>query len=474
MLGWALPLAFGAVLLTHDMTEPWTGSYDANGARESIAARNHLRYGLVATRGGQVVNAGQLTPERFRFYAHHPSGLSLTIAASFALLGEAEWSARLVPIAFTLGAAAFLYLVARELAGPWAGFFATLVFVAQPMVAFYGRMPDHEAPAAFFALLLTWLYLRWARHQRRGWLIGMCAAAFVGVSYAWVVAVVPWVLLGCHVLVKRRGWRWMLAPVVAGFFGFLHVLLHIALLGELGGLWDALVHRLGSEAGDRDIGASFGFVDFLARQGVYAATCFGLAASLAALAWLLLRARRQRPAALLVAALLAFALVNVVGFRQGAYVHIYYQFYLALPLALAAGLGLDALCQAASRRRWLLAAAAVVAALIVAEGWWKLSPIRQAEIDTYARQIPVARAIRSSTSPEDQVLLLWRLRASFQQLTYYADRDVSVTDDLSQARRRALFRDGAKCFEVVREPTGDAVWPVVNPLPRERPRAPGR
>ena len=284
----------------------------------------------------------------------------------------------------------------------------------------------------------------------------------------------PWLLLGYHMLVKRRGWRWMLAPVAAGFLGFVSVLIHIALLGELSGLWDALVHRLGSEAGDRGVGASFGFVDFMTRQGVYAATCFGLVASLAAVAWLLLRARRQRPPALLVAALLAFALVNVVGFRQGAYVHIYYQFYLALPLALAAGLGLDALCQAASRRRWLLGAAAVVAALIVAEGWWKLAPIRQAEIGTYARQIPVARAIRSSTSPEDQVRVLWQLRASFRQLTYYADRDVSVTDDVSQARRRALLREGAKCFEVVREATGDAVWPVVNPSPRERPRAPGR
>jgi len=461
-------------LLALDITEPWTGSYDANGALFSTAARNCLRYGLIATRGGQVANGGQLTPDRFRFYAHHPAGLSLTIAASFALLGEAEWSARLVPIAFTLGAAALLYLVARELAGAWAGFFAALVFVAQPMVAFYGRMPDHEAPAAFFALLLTWLYLRWARHQRRGWLIGLCAAAFVGVSYAWIVAVMPWLLLAYHVRVKRRGWRWMLAPVVAGFFGFVHVLIHVALLGELGGLWDALVYRLGSAAGDRGVGASFGFVDFLARQGAYAATCYGLTALLTGLAWLGLRWRRDRAAALLVVALLAFALANVVGFKQGAYVHIYYQFYLALPLALAAGLGFDALRQAAARRRWLLAAAAVVAALIVAEGWWKLSPIRHAEIDTYARQIPVARAIRSSTSPEDQVLVLWRLRASFRQLTYYADRDVSVTDDLSQAKRRALFRDGAKCFEVVREATGDAVWPVVNPLPRGRPRAPGR
>jgi len=474
VLSWALPLAFGAVLLTHDITEPWIGSYDANGALFSTAARNYLRYGLIATRGGQVVNGGQLTPDRFRFYAHHPSGLPLTIAASFALLGEAEWSARLVSIAFTLGAAALLYLVARELAGLWAGFFAAIVFVAQPVVAFYGRMPDHEAPAAFFALLLTWLYLRWARDRRRGWLIGMCAAAFVGVSYAWIVAVMPWLLLGCHMLVKRRGWRWMLAPAVAGFFGFVHVLIHVALLGELSGLWDALVHRLGSAATDEAFTNMFDLGQFLTRQGVYAATCFGLAASLVALAWLLLRARRQKAAALLVAALLTFALVNVVGFRQGAYVHIYYQFYLALPLALAAGLGLDALSQAASRRRGLLGAATVVAALIVAEGWWKLTPIRQAQIDTYARQIPVARAIRSSTSQQDQVLVLWQLRASFRQLTYYADRDVTVVEDGEKAFMRGQIGDDAKCIEVVEERIDGELVPVLRWWSPGPPRAPGR
>ena len=37
-----------------------------------------------------------------------------------------------MPIGFTLGAVVLLYLVACELAGPWAGFFAAVMFVAQP------------------------------------------------------------------------------------------------------------------------------------------------------------------------------------------------------------------------------------------------------------------------------------------------------------------------------------------------------
>ncbi len=174
-----VPAAYGSLLLCLEIGEPWTGSYDANGALFSTVARNYRRYGLVATGGGQVVNSGQLEPGQFRFYMHHPPGLPVTMAASFAVFGEREWSARLVPILFTVGAAVLLWVVANELAGPLAGFFATLIFVAQPMVAFYGRMPDHEAPAAFFALALAALYLRWRREQGRGWLAAMSVVAHI-------------------------------------------------------------------------------------------------------------------------------------------------------------------------------------------------------------------------------------------------------------------------------------------------------
>jgi len=217
---WAAPLAVGACLMAVGIARPWTGSYDANGALFSTAARNYLRYGLVATRGGQVANAGQLRPQDFRFYSHHPPGISLTIAASFALLGIHEWSARLVPLLFTLGAAACLYRIACEMGGRLAGFLATLVFLVQPMVALYGRMPDHEAPAAFFALLLAVLYLHWQRTDRRGWLVAMAAAAFVGMGYAWVVFIVPWLLLGHCWLTRRRHARAMLLPVAGAVIGF--------------------------------------------------------------------------------------------------------------------------------------------------------------------------------------------------------------------------------------------------------------
>ena len=472
-LSCAFPLALGAALLCHNLARPWTGSYDANGALFSTVARNYLRHGLAATRGGQVANGGALGRDDFRFYTHHPPGLPLALAASFAVLGVHEWSARLVPIACTLGAAALVWLLARELGGHWAALLATLAFVAQPMVAFYGRMPDHEAPGALFALALAALYLRWQRGEGGRGVAWMSVLAFLGVWFAWVVAAVPWLLLACGLLARGRRGAWLAVPAAASLVGVATVFAHLA--GVAGGadeLWAALAHRTGSMAGDRGAAAAFGLGEFAARQWGYFHTCFSLTALAAAVAWTAGVGRAKGSGGLLVGALGLFGLANVVAFRQGAYVHIYYQFYLAAPLSLAAGLVLRA------RRRLRVQDAALVAVLlggaVVGEGWWKLGRIRRASF--YESQVAVARAIRATTREDDRVLVVWDEEASFRQLTYYADRNLTVVPDREAARRllkRETF-DGVVWSWVLFGPAVDVRYERVSPGgPRGRGRPPG-
>jgi len=449
-LGWLGPLAVGACVLTLRMARPWTGSYDANGARYSTAARNYLRYGLVATRGGQVLLAGEFRPEDIHFYAHHPPGISLAIAASFGAFGAHEWSARLVPVVFTLGATALMWVVGRQLGGPLVGCLAALVFVAQPMVAFYGRMPDHEAPAGFFALAIAACYGAWERDARRLWLGLGAAAAFVGVWFAWVVAVVPWLLVGHHWLTRPRGWGWALVPAAAATVAVASVLGHVALLqGGLGELWRALTLRVGSQAADVGAGA-FGLGEFLARQGSYLWTGFSAVSACLALAWVGGTGSRARADALLVAALAIFGILHVVVFKQGAYVHIYYQFYLALPLALMAALALSELFRR-RRRRWAVLALGLIAAIGVEAGL-KLARLHEATF--YTDQLEMARQMRERTDPADRVLLVGGEASDFCQLRWYADRNIRVAR--TRAEGEQLWREGGftKAFRVVRAGSG--------------------
>jgi 4-amino-4-deoxy-L-arabinose transferase-like glycosyltransferase len=478
-----VPLAVGAGLMAVHLTAPWTGSFDANGARYSIAARNYLRYGLAATRGGQVLNAGELQPDDFRFYSHHPPGISLTLAASFALLGAHEWSARLVFILFTLAAAACLHRVAQEMAAPiagngrpLAGVLAAIVFLVQPMVALYGRIPDHEAPAAFFALALAVLYLHWQRTEDRKWLLAMSAAAFIGAWYAWIVCVVPWLLLAYHWLVKRRGAAWMLLPAAAAAVGFLAVLGHVALVeGGLGGLWGALAHRWSTQARDRGGDSTFGLWQFLARQGWYFWAVFSGLAGALSLGWVLGVGRPGKAHTLLVAALAIFGLSNVVVFYQGAFIHVYYQFYLAIPLALMAGLAIAGICRRAGPLWGPLVAACLVLA-IAAEGLLKLAPVwreQRGGFTFYPGQMEMAAYLRETTEPQDRVLLRCNWPYSFCQLTYYADRNITVVADGQEAHTRWQEGRFTKAFGVSRirgweiGPLFESSWkPRSGPVPR--------
>jgi len=450
-LAWLVPLVVAAALLSVRIAEPWIGSYDANGALFSTAARNYLRYGLAATRGGQVVNAGELTPERFRVHAHHPPGISLLVAGSFALLGEAEWTARLVAIVFTLGAAACVFVVARELRGSLAAFLATLAFVLQPMIAFYGRMPHHQAPGLFFSLLVVVFYLRW-RKARGAWpLVGMCGAVLVGTWCAWMVFVVPWLLLGFHLVTERRGWRALLVVVAAAMVGSGGVATHIAVLkGGLGELIGALAHRVGSAAADRGPQAAFGLLDFAHRQLLYATTAFSPVAWLLVMGWVAGLGRRGRSEWALLGALALFGLANVLGFKQGAFVHIYYQFYLSPFVALAAGFALEGIWRRGRGLLWPILAGCLVLGM-AGDCAWRLARIHRAVF--YTEELAVARALRRATAPADKVLVVWDHRSTFRQLAYYADRDLVVVAD-RRAAVAALERDGftqvAEVDDVVR------------------------
>ncbi len=445
-LTWLVPLGVGAALLCVNIAEPWIGSYDANGALFSTAARNYLRYGLLATRGGQVANAGALTPGRFRFYAHHPPGISLLLAASFAVFGEAEWSARLVTVVFTLGAALCLFAIADDLGGPLPAFLATLAFCVQPMVSFYGRMPSQQPPGLFLGLLTVVFYLRWRKGGGAWAVVGMCCAVLVGLWFAWMVFVMPWLLLGSHLLADRKGWRSLVPVVVVAVAGFGSVVAHIAVLeGGLGELLGALAHRLGSAAADRGVQEAFGLWDFLRRQWLYAVTGFSPVAWLLVLGWIAGLGRgREWP---LLTALAVFGLTNVVGFKQAAFVHIYYQFFLSPFVGLAAGFARAGLWR---RKRGLLwpALAVCLAVAMAGDCAWRLARIHRAVF--YIEELEVAEAIRKATKPTDRLLVVWNHHSTFRQLTYYSDRDVVVVPD----RRAAIEALAGGRFDRVVEVDG--------------------
>lgn len=172
----------------HDFTAPWIGHHTAwGGAMYGNIARNFLVYGYSATAFGPVANFGLVDPASFDYYYHYPPLLVWLVSLSFHLFGVSEWSARLVPLLFSLIAVPLTFDLGRRLTGDSrVAILAALLMAAMPAGAYYGTHVDvYGAPAVTLTLLAFWGYVRWIQLRSRGALFLMCAGLVLGCMTAW-------------------------------------------------------------------------------------------------------------------------------------------------------------------------------------------------------------------------------------------------------------------------------------------------
>ena len=82
-------------ILSRNISDPFTGIHDHNGARFGNIAKNYLKYGQ-ETRLGQVEQKN--SDGSFEYYTHYPPLLSLSIAASYGIFGASEGTTRIIPV----------------------------------------------------------------------------------------------------------------------------------------------------------------------------------------------------------------------------------------------------------------------------------------------------------------------------------------------------------------------------------------
>ncbi|MCD6520326.1 MAG: glycosyltransferase family 39 protein [Anaerolineae bacterium] len=138
----------------------------------------------------------------------------LLVAGLYRLFGVHEALARLVSIAFSLGTAAWVYLLAKRYFGRRAALLATLFLGLSPLYVFYGRTVQPEATALFFSVGALYWFTQWLESERWGhWALatGMAALAFL--------CKIPTLYIGLPLLgaawlkwrwqLFRQGWLWL-------------------------------------------------------------------------------------------------------------------------------------------------------------------------------------------------------------------------------------------------------------------------
>jgi len=383
----ALVFASAAAVLSTQAREAFVGRHEGwNAAVYSAAARAHLAYGLGTTRLGVIVNGDTVPPAGFLYYTNHPPLLPLALAASFAVFGEREWAARLVPILCSLLSLVLVWRIGVRLRGPAYGLLAAAIFALVPMNAFYGRMVDHEAPVLTLVLAALHAYLRWRDGGEARWFAASLGWLALAMATGWPGYYMAGFLAAYHLLAERgtrRDRRVLWYPVLA-LVSFAVFLLHVAWLRGGGGLDELVaqfVTRTSAHTADFTEGSArrFSWPGFAALWAARAYKLFTLPVLVAALFELWDTARRRggpaargRGVALLLG---VFAVTHLLLFRQGAWVHDYWGFYLSAPLALLAAGGVLGLAGARAAPRvtvfflvlFVLAAAPRIRALHAAD-----------------------------------------------------------------------------------------------------------
>jgi hypothetical protein len=358
---------------------------DYDNALFTFMARNGLRNGDVRSQWGVTVNDyvawGELAGPP-RYYTDHPFLVKAAFQQFARLAGTGEGSPRAFYLLVSFGVAAGVFsLLLQTTRGIAPALLGALALVSLPVFSKFQTCVKFELDGMLLAVWLLAALAWFERDPGRGRL-AVVAGLVAGCVLAHWTSLLVAGFVGLALLLdawrRRDGARWPAfgVPAAAGA-GALVVL--ASLMAWLQGSWQGAWHALALASARRAGAAGFTWRQWLGRQGTYAVNNFGvpflLAIGIAAVVLVALSVRRCRagasaearqaqPWALGVSlfALTAAALVWLVAFRQGSWVHSFWQLPLTVPAALLVG---AAVARAREDRRATVAALLGAAALVV-------------------------------------------------------------------------------------------------------------
>jgi 4-amino-4-deoxy-L-arabinose transferase-like glycosyltransferase len=479
-LGLIVVLVFLGWHFARGLHRPWSEEDNWYGAVYAQAAHNNLRAGLRAGGVPATLYFGPLPIPADAYYVHHPTLLPVLVTASFALFGESEASARLVPIAASLASVVLLWLFVRHTAGSRAATFAAATFAAVPMELHYGDMVDFEPVLTLWMLAFVICLWRRGVSGRTRWSVGMALFALLALWTDWpgyllVLAAAGWLLLFAPRDMRRLGW---LCVALVGCAGLLFLWqIHSANAAAWSDLWTALRMRLGnaiptSTAPIADNAPRFTWVSWLSTVGADLGENFlPLTWALVGVGVVYLAKRRRLQPGLgwlgLASALLSIAgAIYVVLLRNESFIHDFAPFYLIGAVAVLAGLGLEAMCVATARlprgaavTAQAAAITAQAAAVIVVIGL-AVFGIQQSEdmrspylildgaVQEPEQLIPnLGKALRDSFPPGATLLANFDPYGS--ALTYYARKPILTNLSTPDDWRAAIAKE---------HPAGGVIW----------------
>ena len=359
--GWVILLVFCAAFTVKAATGlnapfgflPIGSSVDAyNGATWSTGARALRESGPIDSKFGAVWSSA-----RADRYARHPPGIYPATALAQWFVSDDELGARLLVFLASLAAAVLLFLLLCELGlAPFLAAASVGIGLSVPMYLTFGTMLDTVMLGLPFAAGYLLLWQRSLSGRQNSLCLAAAAAAVCLVAWEGVVLVAVTMLVMAVVTRDRERLR---AIVAAGVGAALAVVVtglwQVWVYGDLTDVLDQGARRAGS--------SGFSFGDYLHSQLSSLRETFGIPAMvvLGIGVVVLVASRRFRPVGV---AALGTSIAYAVGFREGSFVHDYWNYWLVITLVLAIG-AIASLLDRFQRRSWVPVACLLATALVV-------------------------------------------------------------------------------------------------------------
>ena len=438
-LATALVFVFGIVLRMQTFTELWTGVHNSwGGAFYGNIARNFLRYGYWTTAFAPIVNSGIVDPSQFDIYYHHPPMTMWLTSVSFLAFGVHEWSARLVPLIFSLLTMALVFEFARSAYGKGAALCALVFMTVLPVEAYYAtHVEPNSSVSIFFTALAVEGYRRWLNSGRDRDYGIMIIAIVIGCMTGWYTyLVIPpifahfWLI---HRAVKsRKMWtRAWLLPVVAVFvFGLFLLHREIAFSNGRQEVFDALADRVLK----RTTGHGYDLIHILKIYLRNVVTLYTLPFIALCVAWLALflrdfRSKQLQIADWCIAILLSYGLLYALAFPGHLPSHDYFVRTYAPGVALASAVVLLRAANALKLPFLRLAVIGVVVGGVSVLATMRTQSLYALDDRSNGRTLQgFGEAVAALTTPRDPVFL--PLHDSVLQ--YYVDRPITFDLDTPQ------------------------------------------
>jgi hypothetical protein len=442
------------LLLTINLGGAWVGHQDNNGAWISASVLNFQRHGFLTLKGLPTVDTTLTLANPPLFYTSHPPIAVWMPTALVSLTGYHEAVMRFLFAALTLLGAAVLYCLAHALRGAAFARWTLLFYAAMPMTAFFGRMPDHEAPALLWLLLFALSLTAFIKHGRRRQLALLALLCAVQAWTAWGGLIGVWVLCAAGMLLDRQRAPALIGVALIGGTAAAAVLVYYqsAWPGTFDELLWKLSWRTSAQSGLAG-SASFSGAEFLVRLAMrFVTLCTPMIAVLSLIG--VLRAQPEggdggagRLARALPLALIVGGLAFVLVFRNASYIHDYYLIYVTPGVALLAA-GAMHITAGMWGARWLRPLVLALTLMIPLGTVHYLRQLHSGGADV--KPLEVADGLARHTQPDDTIYASTPYVGMAIEL--YAARVVHYEIPPDQARRSATSIPGRVYYLMCGEP----------------------